>query len=298
MSCEEIARKMDALGLWKTLLPCNWAIRPHGTVLPYFCLTLLGDEKVVKARFLLLEGWQTLQSFVHLRADASFGFYSSPTELPHFEVIVLHSGEVKVFRYDTGYAPREISEREDGFLARLLWEAYGFMMRLESDPSLPLRFADERAVFGRVETAPGVWEDRPLEIPSFPHPAEEICLDKAQLKAAQDLPFVAQDVLHVDFGLVPEIMTKEPRPRSVYELKAFDPAAKSMAFAWRVSLPPDGSLKGLWESVPGQILKSVIARGRVPGEIKVVSGRVFRMLRPLGLHLPFKLSLHDALSFA
>ena len=35
--------------------------------------------------------------------------------------------------------------------------------------------------------------------------------------------------------------------------------------------------------------------GRVPGEICLVSGRVFRMLRALCVELPFKLSLHDSL---
>lgn len=80
---ESIARKMDALGIWGSLLPYNWAVKPLGTVFPYFCMTMRGDRKPVKVRFLMLEGWQTLHDFVRARADRDFGFYSSPIEFPH-----------------------------------------------------------------------------------------------------------------------------------------------------------------------------------------------------------------------
>ena len=33
----EIGRKMDCLGLWKSVMPYNWAVKPRGTVFPYFC---------------------------------------------------------------------------------------------------------------------------------------------------------------------------------------------------------------------------------------------------------------------
>ena len=47
--------------------------------------------------------------------------------------------------------------------------------------------------------------------------------------------------------------------------------------------------------MPPQLLRELIRIGKVPGEIKVRSGRVFRMLRPLCIELPFKLSLHEKL---
>jgi len=37
-------------------------------------------------------------------------------------------------------------------------------------------------------------------------------------------------------------------------------------------------------------LDHLVERHAVPGEVRVLSGRVFRMLRPLCLELPFKLS--------
>ena len=53
-----------------------------------------GDGKPVKTRFLLIEGWQTLHDFVRTRVDPSFGFYSTPAEMPHLELVVVEGGAV------------------------------------------------------------------------------------------------------------------------------------------------------------------------------------------------------------
>ncbi|MBQ6914391.1 MAG: hypothetical protein IJQ65_01625, partial [Kiritimatiellae bacterium] len=42
-------------------------------------------------------------------------------------------------------------------------------------------------------------------------------------------------------------------------------------------------------------LQEIVRRGKVPCEVKVRSARMFRMLRPLCMELPFKLSLHEKL---
>ena len=102
-------------------------------------------------------------------------------------------------------------------------------------------------------------------------------------------------MLEIDFALLPNVVTKEPRPRCVYELKAVDPKTGETAIASRVSVHPEAGLKGMWESMPVQVLKELIRRGKVPGELKTRSGRVFRLLRPLCMELPFKLSLHEKL---
>ena len=292
---EEIGAKMDALGLWKLLEPYNFAVKPKGTVFPYFCTVLKGERKPVKARFLMLEGWQTLHDFVRTRIDRNFGFYSTPVEMPHFELVVLEDGQMRLFRHDTGYMPFEAKDAQRDLAARILWEAYGVMLRVESDRKLPLKFSDEKAIFARVEIAAGQWEDRPLEIPDPPPHTEKVSFPKADIKSAQDLPFVKEDMLDLDFGLLPNVMTKEPRPRCVYELKAVDPKTGGTAIASRVSVHPEAGLKGMWESMPVQVLREFIRRGKVPGELRTRSGRVFRLLRPLCMELPFKLSLHDRL---
>ena len=293
---ETIGARMDALGLWDVLLPYNFAVKPRGTVFPYFCTVLKGDGKPVKARFLMLEGWQTLHDFVRVRMDRDFGFYSQPIEFPHFELVVLTDGAVKVFRDDAGYMPQEVvSAPARELVAKILWEAYGVFLRVEGDRALPLRFAGDRAVFARVEDAQGQWADVPLAIPDPPPHKETVSLPKELVKSAQDLPLVAADVLELDFRMLPNVMTKEPRPRCVYELSAADGRTGAAAFACRVSLLPEGGLRALWESMPVQVLHEIVRRGKVPGEIRVRSGRVFRLLRPLCLELPFKLSLHDRL---
>ena len=293
---EEIGAKMEALGLWSVLESCNFAVKPRGTVFPYFCTVLKGERKPVKARFLMLEGWQTLHDYVRTRIDRDFGFYSTPVEMPHLELVVLETGETKLFRHDTGYMPLEANGAQRALAARILWEAYGVMLRVESDPKLPLRFAEEKAVFARVETAAEVWEDRPLEIPDPPPHTEKVSLPKTDIKAAQDLPFAKDDVLELDFRMLPNVMTKEPRPRCVYGLVAVDPKTGERAIDSRVSVHPEAGLRGMWESMPVQVLKELARRGRVPGEVKTRSGRVFRLLRPLCIELPFKLSLHDRLA--
>ena len=292
---EEIGAKMDALGLWKLLEPYNFAVKPRGTVFPYFCTVLKGEKRPVGARFLMLEGWQTLHDFVRTRIDRNFGFYSTPIEMPHFELVVLEDGQMRLFRHDTGYMPFEAKDAQRDLAARILWEAYGVMLRVESDRKLPLKFSDEKAIFARVEIAAGQWEDRPLEIPDPPPHTEKVSFPKADIKSAQDLPFVKEDMLDLDFGLLPNVMTKEPRPRYVYELKAIDPKTGGTAIASRVSVHPEAGLKGMWESMPVQVLREFIRRGKVPGELRTRSGRVFRLLRPLCMELPFKLSLHDRL---
>ena len=297
-SPETIGAKMDALGLWDVLLPYNFAVKPRGTVLPYFCTALKDDGNPVKVRFLLLEGWQTLHDFVRVRVDHSFGFCSAASELPHFELVVTSDGVVRVLRDDPGYVPQEVvSKPARELVSKILWEAYGVFLRIEGDRALPLKFAEDRAVFARVEDAKGRWSDEPLAIPDPPPHRETVSLPKDLVKAAQDLPIVAADALELDFRLLLNVMTKEPRPRSVYELTAADARTGAPAFACRTSMPQDGGLRALWEAMPVQVLHEIVRRGKVPGEIRVRSGRVFRLLRPLCLELPFKLSLHERFGF-
>ena len=61
------------------------------------------------------------------------------------------------------------------------------------------------------------------------------------------------------------------------------------------SIHPESGLRGLWENLPQHVLERLIARGRMPGEIRLKSARLFRLMRPLTLEIPLKLSLHDEL---
>ena len=296
-TADEIGAKMDALGLWEAVAPYNWAVKPRGTAFPYFCTVILGEKgSPLKARFLMLEGWQTMHDYVRTHVDRNYGYYSSPVEMPHLEMIFASDGQRKLFRYDTGFQPQDADARWRSLAEKLLWESFGVMMRIENDRQLPLKFSNERAIFARMESANGEWADAPLPIPDCPQIVEKVSFPKADLKAAQALLPVAQgEAISVDFRLLDGVVTREPRPRSIYELVAADSATGKRLLELRVPIPLGCSLRDMWVGMPVQVLKALIRRGRVPSEIRLMSGRVFRLLRPLCEELPFKLSLHDDL---
>jgi len=295
VTVEDIGRRIDGLGLWESVFPCHWAIKPRGTVLPYFFAALKGDRPEIKVRLLLLEGWQTFHDFVRTAVDHCFGWYSSPIEFPHFELVFLADGSCMLFRHDPGYIPVQADEKGRALCERMLWEVFGVMMRIESDRKLPLKFAGDKAVFARVEDHKGNWTDEPLQIPDPRPHVETIAFPKDDIKKAKDIPFASEESLEFDFRIAPGLMTKEKRPRCAYVLAGVDGASGEKIFWDRVSMDPEAGLRGLWESMPRRVLSHIIARGRVPGEIKVMSGRVFRLVRPLCMDLPFRLSLHDRL---
>lgn len=296
MTAAEIGRRMDDLGLWAELEPYHWALKPHGTALPYFCVIINGGEGPVKARVLLLEGWQTFQDFVHTRLDHDFGFYTSPMEFPHYELIVLTNGDAPVlFRHDAGYEPIPPSEAGVKVCERMLWEVFGVMMRMETDRKLAMKYASEGAVFARVEGADGTWRDEPMPIPPARPHVERISFPKTDLVRAKDLPFMQDEAIELDFRLIPGIGTKDKRPRCIYIFVALNATNAEVVFAQSLTIGPDLNLQELWEAVPRQVLKELLRIGRVPGEIKLPNQRMFRLMRPLCMHLPVKLSLHDSL---
>lgn len=294
-TAEEIGAKMDALRLWKKAGNCNWAIKPQGTAFPFFCASIVTGPEPVKVRFLMLEGWQTFHDFLHFRLDPNFGFYVSPMEMPHFELVILAQGQARLFRHDPGYMPRTLTPQELELATKILWESYGILLRIETDGRLPLKFADDQSLFARVENADGLWEDTPLKVIPPRTYTENIHLQTKDIKTAKDLPFVRDEAIELEFNLQPELMTKEPRPRCCYRLLAVDGKSGERIIDCRASVSPESGLKGLWEALPQQVLSGLIRHGRIPGEIRLSSGRTFRLLRALSIHLPFKLSLHDSL---
>ena len=291
---DTVGAKLNALGLWQTIMPYHWALRPRGTVLPYFCAVLKGEGQVAW-RFLLLEGWQTFHDFVRTRIDRNFGFYLTPMEMAHFELVVLADGALKVFRHDPGFLPVEVPPPRRPLAAKLLWEAYGVMLRLEGDPKLALSFSAERAMFARVEGEDGRWRDEPLVIPEAPKYVEQVRFPKELLARAKDLPLDTAASVAVDFRLRLGVMTREARPRTAYALVGVDGESGERIFFDQCSAGAESGLKGMWEEVPQRILARLVERGLIPGEIRLRSGRLFRLLRPLGVQLPLKFSLHDSL---
>lgn len=294
-SIDEIVKRLGDPGLRERAAGSSWALCPRGTVFPYFCAFMPGDGGAVEARFMMLEGWQTFHDFLRTRADPNFGFYSTPLELAHFELVLCANGDWRLFRHDPCLVPRPVGAAEREFCAKLLWESYGVMLRIESDAKLTLKYADEKAMFARLEKGDGSWTDHALPIVDARPHVESITLAKKDLAQAKDLPFAAEERLCVDFALVPNVMSQDKPPRCVYRLVAFDPSNGETVVSDATTAPADGGLRTMWESVAPRLLRHLLARRRIPGEIMVCSQRLFRMLRPLCLELPFKLSLHDEL---
>ena len=298
LTAEEIARKINAQSLWERALQVNWAVKPRGTAFPYFCTLLKEESPQVKIRFLLLEGWQTFHDYVRCRVDHDFGFYISPIEFSQFQIVVGADDSVRLYRHDPGYVPIPVASDDPRreLCAKILWESYGIMLRLESEPGLPLKYAGEKAMFARVENAAGEWEDAALPIPDPRPQVEKVSLPTELLKKAKDLPMAENEHLEIDLMLHLGLQTNEPRPRSAYLLGAVL-ADSGEKIIWRhASIDPENGLRGLWEGMPVQVLADIVNRGRIPGEITVRNGRMFRMLRPLMHDLPFKLSLRSRLS--
>jgi hypothetical protein len=293
---EQIGKRIEALGLWDAVLPYNWAVKPSGVAFPYFCSAMKGSPQPVKMRLLMLEGWGTFHDYIRFGVDRNAGFYSTPAEMPHYELVVLSDGGVMLFRHDPGYVPRTLSgDAERDLVARILWESYGVMLRLESDRELPMKYAGERAMFARVESRDGKWSDAPLPIPDPRPVVEKVSFRKEDVAKAKDLPLDQSLAVELDFRIMPNIVTRESRPRTAYQLTAVDAASGARTMLERVSAGPDFGLKEMWESMPPRVLANFVKQGRVPGEVKVLTQRMFRLLRPLCLELPVRLSLHDSL---
>jgi len=295
-TAEEIGAKIGSLGLWDVAASCNWGVKPFGVAFPYFCTVLRDEGPLVGHRLLMLDGWRTLHDYARTRADRNFGFYSTPMELPHFELIALKAGGVELSRNDPGFVPRRLEEREKELVAKILWESYGVVMRLETDKRLAVKYANERAMFARVESPAGVWTDAPLRIPDPPPHTETITIPRALVSKAKDLPFEKGRAIEIDFRINTSVITAEPRARTAYTLSILDAAGGANLGTRNFSIAPkDGSLADLWQPLAHLTLDRFVGLGWIPGEIKVSSGRLFRMLRPLCLELPLKLSLHDSL---
>lgn len=292
---DEVARKYDALGTWEKSLRYNWAVKLAGVAFPYFCTSMAGDGKEVRYRLLMIEGWENFYFCVKLRQDSDFGFYTTPMELPHIELVSYIDGDVRLFRHRPGYVPQPLADADKPLAARILWQCYGVMMRIESDDGPIMKYADEHAMFGRLETSPGVWRDNAFPI-WRPRPyVENIRLPADLVAKAKSIPLSVNLTVELDFYLVHDVISRDEVPRCCYRLAAASEKYARTVFCLNLGVSDEMPLKELWESIPARILAEFVKFGRVPGEIKVSSMRMFRYLRPIGMEIPFRISLHSHL---
>ena len=298
----EIAAAIAELNVWDKVSAHNWALVPQMSEEPY--IVTVGPEKdrdkgPVVGRLLLLPGLENFRNFAITRRVPEFGVWMSPLEFRHWEVIAVKKGPAEIFGYVPGYVPQPPTAADQAFLAPLLYESLGVLMRVEEDPKLPLKyFEKEHALFARKEVVEGLWQDGPLRMPPDEEVkfVERVQLDNAKCQLAAKLPVVAEEKWEVDFVLVPAYHTREARPRFLYVFAAVDAATAQRVVWLKISVGgTDAALKALWEGHAARLMEAMLRLGRAPGEIHVRSGRMARFLRPLGLHVPFKLVHHAKL---
>lgn len=295
---QEIAEAIAKLGTWETAAANNFALIPLGSKEPYLVSVAAKTPPPVKARILFFRGWRPFHNFVIARQDRDFGVAVSPAELDHLEAVFTEDGEVQLISFRAGCVPVPPDHDERIVMARLLYETYGLMMRFENEVTLGMKYADERALFARIEGKDGKWQDGPHSVPETPPQfVERVELKKDLVSHASDVPFAAGTVWELDFFRLPgQVESPNDRPKTLYLFAAVDAVTGERRIWDLLTVNGEKGLLNAWEKFAPRVLDAVIAGGFVPGEIRVRSMRMVRFLRPLGMHLPFKLVVNSKLA--
>ena len=292
------AKAIVALGAWKRAETYNWVLAPQTSEEPLIVHVDPKSEGNVAGRLLFFPGFSAYRDYALLMQAPDLGLAISPIDVTHWALVGLADGGYELHTYRTGYAPHLADASDRAFLAPLVHECLGLLMRFEEEPELPAKFASDQSMFSRKEGLDGKWHDSPFPMPKDP-PAphrERISLGQRECVAAARLPFAEGEVWQVDFFGVPACRTEEPQPRIMYLFAAVD-ARTGLRRTWdRMSVssrsadaPSSAALKPLWESLAQRLLQAILKNGRIPGAVEVRSGRMARFLRPLGLQIPFRL---------
>ena len=297
---ESIAREIARLNVWGKVARHNFAIISEMALEPYLVAVSSDASGPIVGRLLLFPGFDEFRDYRLFQQIPDYGVAMSLLDFTHWEVIALKDGSVQLCAYAPGYVPRPLSDEETSLLAPVLYECYGLFMRMEEDPDLPAKYVtqDSQRMFARKEGLDGRWRDTPLELPPVPNPLykEEVVLDKKLCADAAKLKIRDDASWQIEFAQLPNFHTREARPRFLYLFAGVD-AATGERVLWdkaSVSGEPDG-LKKLWEGLAARLLLAVLRAQHVPASVSVRSSRLARLIRPLGLQLPFKLVQHSKL---
>ena len=312
VSLKEIFERMDKLNLWDAVMPYPWAFKPHGSVFPYFVYishkgttAFAADPEHTRAKvsLLFLEGWQSFHDFVRAQRNPNFGYYLSPSELPALEALYKDAGNTDCRRHDPGYAPTLAPRPQREMCIHMMWQLYGIMLRIESDPNLPKQYASKQkwSMLCRTEKEPDVWVDEPLDVPA-PAPYIEHANIPLQLQMAlKDFKVETDSVVEVDFrraeNLVCHANDNSARDRSVYGILIVDDKTGNILADGPATITTERTLKSMLEDVTMNYMAYVLSRGSFPAEVLVSEQRLFRLFRFLAQKYPFKLTLRDHLQF-
>ena len=295
---DEIAMAIARLDAWERVGGRNWAIVTYGSDRPFIVSVVVGDGKPVSGRLLVFAGLETFRDYMISRQFPDYGVATGPTDFLHYEMFAAKDGSVELFSYRPGFMPLKPDAAERGALAPILYESYGLFLRMEENPELMTMYAEEGAMFSRTEIAGGKWKDAPLPVPKNEtvQCTEKVSVDRKTLDTVATYAVKTDTVWEVDFLFYPQFHTVESRPRLLYLLVAVDAATGERRLWQKLSVGDSkDALLHMWEGLAARLLKRVDEFGAVPGEIKIRSRRVARFLRPLGMKLPWKMSIHSKL---
>jgi len=297
----EVASALDGLGLWDKAAAFNWALVSQLAVDPVFVSVMVEKTGPVKVRLMLFPGIKPFTAYVLARTTPDAGVALGTADFTHDELVVTRTGERRLFSCEPGFIPVPPASDRFPLIASLLYECYGFFLRLEEDPEFPAVFARSHAntLFARKEGLDGKWSDFALPMPERPVPEpEQIVLVKSECAAVEKIPVETDAAWELDFMMLPGFSIRGPRTRFLYLLAAVD-AKSGERIVWeRLAVAEDGAggLERIWEKHAERVLRTILRRGKAPAEIRVRSGRLMRFLRPLGFHVPFKLVHHAELT--
>ncbi len=298
----DVARAIAGLNVWDKVRAHNWALVPQMSDVPIIATVPPPEKRQdVAGRLLLIPGFKIFRRFMVLLRVPDVGVAMNPMDFRHYEMVAAKNGYVEVVCCEPGYVPRVPQGEEAKYVASLLYECYGLMMRFEENPELPKTFIDRNAMFARKEITEGNWQDGPLACPNDNKVVfeEKVRIDEKLRDAVVKLPLMPAEVWEVDFAMFPMFQTKDPKPRFLYIFAAVN-AATGEKVCWdKMSVdqnePGDDGLLHMWEKLAMRVLNAINRCGHAPGELHVRSQRMMRFMRPLGMHLPFKIVQHSKL---
>lgn len=298
---DEVARAIVALNVWKKASKYNWALVSELFDKPLIAAINPTPNGPILARLLLFNGFNAHRDFLIFQQNRDLSFALSLIDFDHYEIIGLRDGSAEIYDYRPGYVPVRPDDETRTRLAPAVYECYGTLLRIDENPDLPTMYMKEQALFSRKEGLDGKWHDAPLHPPKLDGIAwtERISLDRAKCTQAARFDMETDGTWEVDFIQIPMYRTDDTQSRTLFLFAAIDAKTGERRLWQKMAVDPKfprngtlESLQVLWESLAAHLLDAIIRYGKVPGSVCIRSQRMMRMLRPLGMQLPFKLVLH------
>ena len=127
------ARAIVALGVWKKASVYNWVLSPQTSEEPIVVHVESKNDGPVAGRIFFFPGFAAYRDFALLLQAPDAGIALSPLDVTHWELIGFTDGRYEMHSFRTGYAPHLADADELTFLAPLVHECLGLLMRFEED---------------------------------------------------------------------------------------------------------------------------------------------------------------------